>query len=392
MSKILLQNGNPVLIEKAVKERYAKGAMQKEEALCCPISYDPKFLGVIPDEILKKDYGCGDPSQFVREGDTVLDLGSGSGKICFIASQIVGPRGKVIGVDFNLEMLSLAKKYQKEIGNKIGWHNVEFRWGKIQDLKTNLELLENSLEKGPIEDVNDYLELQEKIAVLSRKKPLVADDSIDVVISNCVLNLVRPEDKKMLFQEIYRALKRGGRIAVSDIVSDEVVPQNLQNDPELWSGCISGAFEEKAFLKAFEEAGFYGLQIEKRDEKPWKTVQGIEFRSITVTGYKGKEGACWERNQAVIYKGPWKQVQDDDHHVLKRGARTAVCDKTFQIYSMEPYRSDVILVPPRRDISLSNAKPFDCSRDVERSPKETKGLKYKSSSATKSTCMEGGCC
>src|SRR3990167_5245606 len=91
-------------IENVVRERYAQGAQAKEEALCCPTNYDPKYLKVIPEEILEKDYGCGDPSRFIKEGDVVLDLGSGGGKICYIASQVVGPKGKVIGVDFNPEI------------------------------------------------------------------------------------------------------------------------------------------------------------------------------------------------------------------------------------------------------------------------------------------------
>jgi hypothetical protein len=220
------------------------------------------------------------------------------------------------------------------------------------------------------------------------------------------LNLVRSEDKKTLFREMHRVLKKGGRIAISDIVSDESVPEELQKDPELWSGCISGAFQEKEFIKAFEEAGFYGLKIERFDERPWQTVQGIEFRSITVTAYKGKEGPCRERNQAVIYKGPWKHVVDDDGHVLKRGARMAVCDKTYQIYSKAPYHNDFILVPPSKDIPLSKAKPFsarnrggsatqfggDCHRTVERDPRETKGKKYRRATQAISTCVDGGCC
>lgn len=356
------QAGN-IDVEKVVRERYAKGARRKEEALCCPVTYDPKFLKVIPQEILEKDYGCGDPSAYLKEGETVLDLGSGAGKICFIASQVVGPKGRVIGIDFNPSMLSLANKHKGEVAKKIGWKNVEFRRGRIQDLKTDLD-----------------------------GRSLIPDESIDVIVSNCVLNLVKSDEKRRLFGEMHRVLKKGGRIAISDIVSDEMVSENLQSDPKLWSGCISGAFEEKAFLKAFEDAGFYGIKIEKRDEKPWQVVAGIEFRSVTVVAYKGKEGECWEKNQAVIYKGPWKEVRDDDHHVLKRGVRTAVCDKTYQIYSKTPYQNEFILVPPSKDVPLSKAKPFDCSRDVERSPKETKGSKYKANVTVKSSCLDGGCC
>src|SRR5216684_2649212 len=99
-------------VEAAVRERYEKAARAREKQLCCPAPYDPKYLEVIPLEVLEKDYGCGDPTRYVRPRDTVLDLGSGAGKICFIAAQIAGPQGRVIGVDFNLEMLALARKYQ----------------------------------------------------------------------------------------------------------------------------------------------------------------------------------------------------------------------------------------------------------------------------------------
>jgi len=378
-------------IEQAVRKRYAKGAKVKEKSLCCPTSYDPKYLKVIPKEIIEKDYGCGDPSRYLKEGDTVLDLGSGAGKICYIASQIVGPKGKVIGVDFNPVMLSLARKYQEEVGDRIGWRNVEFVRARIQDLRTDLEALEESLKKEPVRSVDELFQVQEAME-RSKGAPLIEDESIDVIVSNCVLNLVRSEDKKALFREMHRVLKKGGRVAISDIVSDEPVPAKLQKDPELWSGCISGAFQEKEFLKAFEAAGFYGIKIEKLDERPWRTVHGIEFRSMTVTAYKGKEGSCWERNQAVIYKGPWKQVEDDDKHILRRGVRTAVCDKTFQILSKAPYREDLILIPPRKEIPPIKAKPFDCSRSSERDPRETKGKHYQKTETSKSVCMDGGCC
>ena len=386
-----LGNRNAANIESAVRERYAQGAKAKEEALCCPTSYDPKYLKVIPKEILEKDYGCGDPSRYLKEGDVVLDLGSGAGKICYIASQIVGPRGRVIGVDFNPAMLALARKYQKETGERIGWHNVEFLRGRIQDLRTDLETLDENLRNKPIKSADDLLNVQEAMKTLQHV-PLIEDEAVDVIVSNCVLNLVRAEDKRELFREMHRVLKKGGRVAISDIVSDEYVPEELQKDTELWTGCISGAFQEKEFLKAFEEAGFYGVRVEKLDERPWRIVQGIEFRSMTITAYKGKEGPCWERNQAVIYKGPWKQVVDDDGHILKRGVRTAVCDKTFQIYSKTPYQNEFILVPPTKDIPVAKAKPFDCDRTDERDPRETKGKKYTKPSAMKSVCMDGGGC
>ncbi len=379
-------------IENAVRERYGAASQMKEAALCCPVEYDPQFLKILPSEIIERDYGCGDPSQFVKAGETVLDLGSGGGKICYIAAQIVGASGKVIGVDTNTEMLALANKYRDEMAAKIGYANTEFRYGKIQDLKLNLSLADEYLAKNPIQTADDFFAYENFAAQSKIENPLIADDSVDVILSNCVLNLVKPEDKEQMFSEMFRVLKRGGRVAISDIVADEDVPAHLQNNAELWSGCISGAFREDLFLEAFERAGFYAVEIVKRDEKPWRVVEGIEFRSVTVTAYKGKQGACYERNQAVIYKGPWKKVLDDDGHALERGQRMAVCDKTFQIYSKEPYASQMILIEPRETINLEDAKEFDCKRTAKRNPRETKGLEYNLTDLTGETCGEGGNC
>jgi ubiquinone/menaquinone biosynthesis C-methylase UbiE len=379
--------------EAAVLERYGNAAQEVESCLCLPVSYDPALLKVIPEEILEKDYGCGDPSRYVREGETVLDLGSGSGKACYIISQIVGAGGKVIGVDFNPPMLELARKYQTSIGDRLGYHNVEFRRAKIQDLQTNLELVDRYLQDNPVRSVADLARLEAYENRIRGDQPLIADESIDVIVSNCVLNLVRPEDKKSLFAEMYRVLKRGGRIAVSDIVSDEPVPEHLAKDPDLWSACVSGAFQEEDFLRAFEEAKFYGIQVEEFRSEAYQTVEGIEFRAITVTAHKGKEGPCIERNQAVIYRGPWKQVVDDDGHTLPRGVRIAVCEKTFKLYAQPPYDGQFIIVAPREDVPLENAGVFDCSRDHRRHPRETKGMDYNVTQLSGSVCgPDSNCC
>jgi arsenite methyltransferase len=230
-------------MEAAVLQRYGSAAQEVETCLCLPVSYARELLKVLPEEILEKDYGCGDPSRHVRAGETVLDLGSGSGKACYIIAQIVGAQGKVIGVDFNPPMLELARKHQKAIGDKLGYHNVEFRRGKVQDLSTDLEMLDRYLQEHPVRSVADLARLEAYEAQIRLQRPLIADESVDVIVSNCVLNLVRSEDKKVLFGEMYRVLRRGGRIVISDIVSDEPVPEHLAQDRDLWSACVSGAFQ-----------------------------------------------------------------------------------------------------------------------------------------------------
>lgn len=379
-------------LEQATRERYAAGAKAQEAALCCPVDYDPQFLKIIPSEVIERDYGCGDPSRYLRPGETVLDLGSGTGKICFIASQVVGPQGHVIGVDMTDDMLEVARRNAPIVAERVGYANVEFRKGRIQDLALDLEKLDAALQKNPITDANAYLALDALASDLRFKQPLVANDSVDVVVSNCVLNLVESRSKRQLFEEIFRVLKNGGRAVISDIVSDEDIPEAMQNDPDLWSGCISGALTEEGFLEAFSNAGFYGIRILKFDEKPWQTVAGIEFRSMTVEACKGKQGPCLERNQAVIYKGPFKEVLDDDGHRMERGRRYAVCDKTYHLYKKAPYAEAFELVDPLTPITLADAQPFDDQRATLRHPRETKGNAYDATTAQTSQCCESGSC
>lgn len=378
--------------ESATRDRYASAAAEAEQALCCPVDYDPKYLEIIPTEVIEKDYGCGDPSKYVEPGDTVLDLGSGTGKICFIASQVVGKEGKVIGVDMTDDMLEVARRNEPIIAEKTGYSNVEFRKGRIQDLGLNLELLDKELEGKPVEDANRWMELDKITKELCEQQPLVETNSVDVVVSNCVLNLVETDLKSQMFEELFRVLKVGGRAVISDIVSDEEIPQHLVDDPYLWSGCISGSYTEEGFLKAFEDAGFYGIEILKRDAEPWQTVEGIEFRSVTIRAWKGKEGKCLERNQAVMYKGPFSQVSDDDGHTMRRGQPYAVCDKTFNLYQKSPYKEHFEFIQPIEQIPLEDAKEFDCSRDTSRHPRETKGLDYTATTVADDCCGTEGCC
>lgn len=275
-------------LEKSVLERYEEGAKNHQPSLCCPTEYDTKFLQIIPEEIIAKDYGCGDPTRYVNEGDIVLDLGSGAGKNCYIIAQKVGKNGQVIGVDFNDEMLNLSRKYQSEISEKLGYKNTKFIKGKIQDLKLPLDKVESWLKNNPISSLTELIAFESECDHLREEEILIKDKSVDIVVSNCVLNLVKPDDKKQLFNEIYRVLKSEGKAVISDIICDRDVPLEMVKDPELWSGCISGAFREDKFIKMFENAGFKQVEILAKQREPWQVINGIEFRSLTVKAYKEK--------------------------------------------------------------------------------------------------------
>ena len=207
------------------------------------LNYKPEDLAKLP-EGADLGLGCGVPTAFadLKEGFTVLDLGSGAGIDVFIASQYVGKSGKVIGVDMTEAMIAKAR----ENAAKISSTNVEFRLGEIESL--------------PVEK-----------------------DSVDRVISNCVINLV--PSKRKAFSEIYRVLKPGGKFTVSDIVVDGVIPEDQRRDAALWAGCISGAIDRKEYLGIIKDAGFHHVEIvsEKKYENP---VLNSGLYSITVSGTK----------------------------------------------------------------------------------------------------------
>lgn len=372
-------------VQSTVLERYSKGAKERQAGLCCPVDYDPALLKALPAEILEKDYGCGDPSRYVRAGDTVLDLGSGGGKICYISAQLVGPAGRVIGVDINHDMLQLARKYQGEMARKLGGERVHFVKGRIEDLALDLDALERRLAAQPVCSVAALSALQDWQARQRRELPLIGDASIDLVISNCVLNLVRDEEKTQMLREIHRVLKPGGRVAISDIVSDETVPARIKQDPELWSGCIAGVYQEEEFLRAFTDAGFLAVELDKWDARPWRSIDGIEFRSVTLTAVKGAGEPCLDYGHAVIYRGPYAEVRDDEGHVFPRGARMAVCERSYRLLTEGPYRESFIGIAPA---ARTEPKNFCLPVGSRRLASETKGGAHSAGVC----CGTSGCC
>jgi arsenite methyltransferase len=249
-------------IKEIVKEKYADIAKQMKivnEASCCGVgsctgvdytvfSEDYSNLkGYNPDADL--GLGCGLPTEFalIKEGDTVIDLGSGAGNDAFIARAIAGEKGKVIGIDFTEEMINKAR----ENNDKLGFNNVEFRLGDI-----------------------------EKMPITSNKA--------DVIISNCVLNLV--PDKVKAFKEIYRVLKPGGHFSVSDIVTTGELPESVKSVAELYAGCVSGAIKKDEYIKIIEDTGFVNLKIQKEkminipDEIMLKFISQKDLDSLKATG------------------------------------------------------------------------------------------------------------
>lgn len=373
-------------VEQNVQTRYAEGAKEKQEALCCPVDYQSELLAILPQEIIEKDYGCGDPSRYVKEGDVVLDLGSGGGKICYMAAQLVGDAGRVIGVDMTDDMLALARRHQADMAETLGGDRVSFKKGYIQDLALDVQKMEGQIAERPIQNLSDYEALTAWKTQQRADKPLIEDASVTLVVSNCVLNLVNKADRSQMLKEIYRVLKPGGRVAISDIISDDVVPEALQNDPTLWSGCISGAFQEEEFLQAFLDAGFVNVSYDKWDEQPWQVVEGIEFRSATLVAVKPSRESLYDAGQAVIYRGPFAEVHDDLGNIYTRGQRIAVSKRTYDLLMASDLAAQFIGFSPEEAV---NRGCFTAPAGTRRPSVDTKGGAAQVSSDTQNT---SGCC
>jgi len=305
-------------IQQKVSERYAKAASSGEQ-MCCPTSYDMANLkSFIPEEVLKISYGCGTPAglKTVRAGETVLDIGSGGGIDCFEASRLVGPTGQVIGIDMTDTMLEIARRNAVIVAGNLGYasSNVEFRKGTAEAMP-------------------------------------VADGTIDLIISNCVINLA--PDKRKVFREMFRVAKPGGRFTISDIVADQPVPQYLVHDAEKWGDCLSGALTLTDYMAGMTEAGFVGIHLIK--SSPWQRIDGIHFFSVTLTGYKLAVTSAAPPARYATLRGPFSQVIDERGTSYRRGIPQTLTAESAQLLSQPPLADHFLLTSD--PVTLSENDP-----------------------------------
>ena len=253
------KNSNePGEIKQNVREYYTAALKEKPrdssgcccgssgQTSCCgntEILYEDEAVFTLPSGVTDISFGCGDPVTLASlvPGQTVLDLGSGGGIDCFLAAQKVGPTGYVIGVDMTPQMVDRARANQA----RLNVENVDFRLGEIENLP-------------------------------------VADATIDVVISNCVINL--SPDKPRVFSEVFRVLKPGGKLAVSDIVTDGELPQSIKNSRDAWAGCVAGAVDVRLYTQMIKDAGFNNVKVTPvylPDEMVMDAVVGANIGNLT---------------------------------------------------------------------------------------------------------------
>lgn len=303
-----------------VQEYYGEtlgGSEDLKTDACCPIDAIPDFikslLGNIHQEITDKFYGCGSPIPPLLKGKTVLDLGCGTGRDCYIISQLVGESGKVIGVDMTNEQLSVARKH-------IGYHMDKFGYDK-----PNVEFI-----KSFIEDLS-----------------AIEDNSVDIVVSNCVINL-SPEKEKV-FAEINRVLTNGGELYFSDIFASRRIPAEIAQDKEIVGECLGGALYVEDFRRMLQKSSFADYRIVSQgklnitDANIAEKVGMIDFYSATVRTFKCEfEDKCENYGHVAFYNGTVENAPHafilDDHHEFKTGLPYPVCGNTAKMLSETRYQ------------------------------------------------------
>lgn len=297
-----------------VKEYYGhqlQSSADLKTSACCDAAAMPSWLkpllANVHHEVSARYYGCGLVAPLALEGCRILDLGSGSGRDCYVLAQLTGPDGSVLGVDMTEEQLAVAERHRAWHAEKFGFDNVRFQLGYIEEL--------------------DALGLQ--------------DASFDVIVSNCVVNLTPNKDR--VLEHIHRLLKPGGEFYFSDIYADHRVPSALRNDPLLYGECLGGALYWNDFLTLAGNAGFADPRlvedrpIELTDTAIAQKVGALRFYSATYRLFKLEElePDCEDYGQAVVYRGTLPLARDmfrlDRHHLIETGKVFPVCGNTWRM-------------------------------------------------------------
>lgn len=248
---------------------------------------------------------------------------------------------------------------------------------ELEDLRGDPDYLVERLGQQPPRSMSEYRDLQIELSRQQRERPLVADGSVSEIVLDGALNRMSRDRAPGSLAECHRALARGGRLVATVLLADERASGSL---PEIrpWAPAsrvaLSDVHLESEILDWFARAGFYGIALTWRAEMPLKVVGGVELRGYVIEAWKGKEGVCLDQGHAVVYRGPWSSVTDDDGHTYVRGQRTAVCGKTFALLMRPPYAGHFLALPPYSPVPEEHAPPFDCDTPALRPARVTKGI------------------
>ena len=332
----------------------------------------------------------------VLRGKLIADVASDSCRLVWWGahSELLGNLGPISDMDVVVADAD-PRRLRRHVKTAASG-TVQVRLLDLCNLQQDAVGVEAVLRGSVMHDLDTYLALQERLEQRMRQVPAVATGSADYIVQDFTLNRVPLADEDKLLREAMRCLAPEGRLLSVVLVADEPVHERqvLRQGP---SGPAMRLPDEQALLSAFENAGFHGICVHWADADnpaPLERIGGIEVRVCIVEAFKGKRGPCFELGQAVIYGGPWREVKDDDGHSYPRGARVAVCAKTFDLLMRAPYRGQLAGLRSVGEPPLAKARRFDCNTPALRAPGVTKGTTpFEGAQASSSVCLPGeGCC
>ncbi|WP_052484819.1 hypothetical protein [Pseudomonas plecoglossicida] len=264
----------------------------------------------------------------------------------------------------------------------------------LSDLSRDAGVIETLLQGAVLRDIDGYLALEEKLRFGIERSPAVPSGWASRIVMDFALNRVGAESEQQLMSETFRALSLSGSVLCAVLVSDEPL-NSLQSVRSAPAGAPLRIPSEQAVISAFERAGFHGITLHwsPTAAEAIDRIGDAEIRMCTVQAWKGKQGPCWELGQAVMYRGPWSEVRDDDNHVYRRGERVAVCAKTYDLMMRPPYQGSFLGLRSVNEPPLAEAALFDCNTPALRDPKVTKGLlPFEGAQASACCSSVSGCC
>jgi arsenite methyltransferase len=312
------------------------------------------------------------PDGAVRRGDRVVIVGAVSSGLWVAAAAAAGREGMVQVFESEARYLEQTMAQVNQVHEELGYVNWRFELTDLADLRTNPEFIRFRLAKQAVTDLSGYESFRSELEQQRREDPLVADESVDVVLIDSGVNRLPADQAKQALAEAFRVLRRGGRLLLTAFLADET-PQRLPPLGNVLSPQLVP--REPEVVTLLNVAGFYGMHYMWRAELPTKVLDSVEFRAFAIGAFKGKQGVCLDLGHAVVYKGPWSEAYDDDGHRYVRGERTAVCEKTYAILTREPYAAEFIGIPCYLEVPAEQAPLFDCNTPHLRDPRVTKGIK-----------------
>jgi len=330
------------------------------------------------------------PEISVQPGQHVVILGVGQEWTLSKIAQRVGCNGSVRVIESEQAFLEQVKEQANGLEEQLGYINWRFDQTSLDDLRTDPLFLSQEVTNHPVNSITAYHHLQAVLETQRQDRPLVPTASVDMVIITHVINTLPQPRTVTMLSEAIRILRRRGRLILQLLLADEPIAKDM---PALPNGRVLRSIPlEQEIISLLTQAGYYGITYTQRAALPMKVIKGVELRAFLIEAYKGEQAEQIDRGHAVIYRGPWHEVRDEQGHSYVRGERVAVSEDSYQRLQQAPYQQDFFGLPCYLEVLANHAPPFDETTPHLRDPQITKGKKTVFDLHSNGCDPSSGCC